>query len=370
MKALNSRTILPNTPISNLIALLFVFLFAGCETVSIDMTEVDKAYEEAKKAQMEKVELEKRILRERAEASETVQKATLDRVQKMANHNYEAQQINLRNPEQNRHTYLVDLNTKLAAANSPVSVEPSFIGEVEERMPEAEQAPTDQAAGELYKQLWEEAKAALAAERQARENKEKLVRQQEVELRASEKRVVEANNASLEKSRDAVKKALTRLSKKTQKLYKQLVWLFGLASIGSAVFGGFCFKGGNLRMGLYSLAGFGLFGFAAFLTVWLQEHQWVVWLLIVGGISAVVAAIVLRQGYQLRQKQLVGLAGKRDAITRFVTEGLKKNLTDFGMAANETMNDLDLNELEDFVDRVVAQAKADGIKVPAVLVED
>ena len=349
---------------------VFGFLaLAGCVTPTVDLSGVEKAHEAARKAQMEKAELEARFMREREDALKAEHKATMERVQQMANFNHEAQELNRRNPQQNRHTFLVDLNTKLVAANSPIPASSAFIAEAHERVPHVESAPTDNAAAEFYKGKWEEAAAAAKKEEALRREKEALIVTQNEKLREKEKEVVEKYNEGMEKAKTQLENSLKALSDRTAKLYRQLIWLFGLASIASGAFAAFCFYSGNGRMGLYALVGVGLFGGGAFLTVWLQSNQWVVWVLLGGGICTIVAAFVLKQGWNVRDKQFAALAGQREAIKRYVETTLGKQLSDFGLAASETLDDLDLTELDAFRDKVVEELKKKKMSIPQMLLD-
>jgi hypothetical protein len=329
---------------------------------------LEKAEAAVRQAQQEKFELEKQYILERERAAKAQHEASLQRVQFMANANYEAQQLNRRNPQQNRHTYLVDLNTALVAANSPVAVKPEFITEAEQRMPKVEQAATQEDAAAYYKGKWEEAVAAQQKEEQTRKEKEKVIVKYEDELRAKEKEVVVKYDEGMQTARDQLAAATKRVNEATAKLYRQLVWIFGLGALGSGGLAGFFFYSANPRMGIYAICGTVIFGAGAFLTVWLQDNQWVVWLVLLLGAGAVTAAFIARQGWNVRDRQLLSLSGKRDALARFLATSACQP-TELGLKANENLSDLDVHELEHLQERVVDYLQCRRLPVPHFLKE-
>jgi hypothetical protein len=114
--------------------------------------------------------------------------------------------------------------------------------------------------------------------------------------------------------------------------------------------------------------GAAIFGAGAFLTVWLRSHQWVVWVFLAVGVCAVAAAFIVKQGWKVRDTQLVGMAGKQDALARFM-ETAGAQISEFGLKAATDLQNLDLYELEDVQERVVAYLKTHELSVPAFLKE-
>jgi len=347
-----------------------VLLLGGClETLPTPKNDaLEKAEAAVQQAQQEKHELEKQYILERERAAKAEHDAMLLRVQQMANANYEAQLLNRRNPQQNRHTYLVELNTNLVAANSPVPVKPEFIQEAEERMPKAEQAATNVDAGAYYKGKWEEAVEAQKKEETMRKEKETVVVKYEEQLRTKDVEVEKKYNQGMQTARDELESAAKKVNAATAKLYGQLIWIFGIGALGSGVLAGFFFYTANPRMGIYSICGTAIFGGGAFLTVWLQSNQWVVWLILMLGVGAIAAAFIARHGWSVRDKQLLALPGKRDALDRLIATS---NCTpaDVGLKAGEKMNDLDVHELELVQEHVVAFLKSHRLPVPDFLKE-
>jgi len=344
-------------------------LLAACQTTPpLKNDALERAQATAQQAVQEKNDLEKQFLRDRLASVDSEVKATLARVQQMANANYEAQLLNRRNPQQNRHTFLVDQNTALVAANSPVPVKVDFIQEAEQRLPKVEQAATNEDAGAYYKGRWEAAVVAAGKEEQLRKEKEAVIADDEKRLRGKEQEVVRKFDEGMTTARDEMQQMAQKVSSATAKLYRQLIWIFGFAAIGAGALAGFFFYSGNPRMGLYVLGGAAIFGAGAFLTVWLQSHQWVVWLFLVVGVCAVAAAFIVKQGWKVRDTQLVAMAGKRDALARFL-DTVGGQISEFGLKAATDLQNLDLHELEDVQERVVAYLKAHHLSVPEFLKE-
>jgi hypothetical protein len=166
-----------------------MFLAACQTTPPLKNDALERAEATARQAVQEKNELEKQYLRERLAAVDSEEKATLARVQQMVNANYEAQLLNRRNPQQNRHTFLIDQNTALVAANSPLPVKPDFLQEADQRLPKVEQAATNEDAGAYYKGKWEAAVVAAGKEEQLRKEKEAVIADNEQQLRGKEQEV-------------------------------------------------------------------------------------------------------------------------------------------------------------------------------------
>lgn len=345
-------------------------LLSGClETLPPPKNDaLERAEAALRQAQQEKYELEKQYILERERTAKAQHEASLLRVQQMANANYEAQLLNRRNPQQNRHTYLVDLNASLVAANSPVPVKPDFIQEAEQRLPKVEQAATNEDAAAYYKGKWEEAVIAAQKEETARKEKEKVIVKYEQELRTKEKEVAAKFDEGMKTARDQLSLAARRVNEATAKLYRQLVWIFGLGALGSGVLAGFFFYTANPRMGVYAIAGTGIFGAGAFLTIWLQDNQWVVWLVLLLGVGTIVAAFILKHGWRVRDTQLTAMSGKRQLLERLMTaNGIA--LTECGLKAGDSLDRLELHELECVQERIVEILKKRNLPVPDMLKE-
>ena len=342
---------------------------SGCETLSPSKLVDDLKAEHAKveQALREKAQLETDFAETRIKLVQTEYDADMVRVQQMADANYEAQLANRRNPQQNNSTYIVETATSIVAANSPVPVSPGVMTEAAHRVELAEQAETTTEIDSYYKGKWEEAQQALAAAQAAREESAKIRAEQEKLLREKEGEIERRYRGGMEAAENTAQQLANQLNAMTQKLYKELVWIFAGAGVIAGGLAFWCFYTGNFRMGTYAIAGAGFFGAAAFLTVFLQENQWVVWVFGAVGLCALAAILIVKQGWLARNNQLVSFAGKRETLVRFIENDLGKKLQDFGLADGETLLSLDLHEVEQLQEKVVALLKAERRPVPDFL---
>lgn len=348
-----------------LIALATLLLLPACTTPpGVTVKELREEQAKVEQALREKAQLALELADQKIKAIETTHAATMGRVQQMADANYEAQLANRSNPAQNNSTYIVDKNTALVAANSPVPVTATAMREAEARVAQAQAAPSTSEIDTIYRIKWEDAEKALVKETTAKAELQRITNEQTEKLRLKEREVETRYREGMEKATTMGEKLLRQLDEQTQKLYAQLVWIFGGAGVLAGLLAFWCFYRGHFRMGYYGLAAAAFFVVAAFLTVWLQQNQWVVWVFGTIGVCGLAAMLIVKQGWLARNSQLVSFAGKRAALVRYIEQDLKKKLQDFGLAANETLETLDLHEVEQLQDKLVAELKQQGKPIP------
>jgi hypothetical protein len=310
--------------------------------------------------------------KEKEAALKEKHEAELQQVQTMTNQVWAANEANKRNPQQNKSTFLVRQYAELSLGASPKKPDPGFILKTEDELPKFESPEfSEQKIIDALKPYWgqvadEKMKAVATAasltqieQRQTAEldGVNKALAAKRTELVETSKKVTAAALAQLEQERDV------------QKFYQQLVWLFGGAAVlalGAAVFLG---MQGNVRMATYAGLAAAAFLGCTYLTIFLADNRWVLWVVFGGGVVCVAGTVILRQGYALRNTQLVGFAGKRAALVRYIQQEMKKTLQNFGLAEGETLDTLDLHEVEQLQDKVVAELEKTGVPVPAFLKE-
>jgi hypothetical protein len=293
--------------------------------------------------------------------------ADMKRAENAANNIYAARKANADNPQKNRETLLVDHFAELALVASPRSPNGAYVANLTQELPKLEDPKLSDE--ELVKRLHTEFEAIIkdnltsVAKQKAIDDLTVEQRQQlnqiDSKIGSDTKQVVDAHRSLTSKLVESLRKA-----NDTGKLYQQLVWLFGGCAALSLLAAGVCAYLGNPRMAMYAGMASGAFVACTFLTIWLDENRWVVWVVFGGGLALGLGTLILRYGWGVRDTQLRLIAGSRDEIRRLLNRK-GKTLEMLGFPHEATLNDLDVHDLEAVQDQLVKMHDAHVVVVPA-----
>lgn len=321
--------------------------------------------EEKRTALVEKQAVEKEA------ALKNLHNAQMERVKTMTDYVWAIEKTNAHNPVASNYKVLIGEYSQLSLAASPFKPSPEFQSKYQTQYQPLE-APTvtvQQIQDTLTKTEFNKVMAQVQTAALKQEDLNRLTDSQKAQLRAIEDQISSKKSELIAVTRKAydVTRAKLEDEQNTLKLYGQLVWVFGgcagLAVIAAAV----CCYLGNIRMATYAGLAAAAFTGCAFLTAEVSQNRWIIWVVFGGGTVFAAGTIFIRQGWGLRNNQLVGFAGKRSSLVRYIEIELKKKLQDFGLGPNETLDTLDLHEVEKLQDDLLAYLKKEKLPVPAFL---
>lgn len=361
--------------VASLLVVLILLPLGGCNTFDTLIKEqnsrINSLQTQLGELEGKRVEMIQQQAVEREGALTAVHNAKMEQVKSMTNYVWAIDQTNARNPVENNHKILIDQYAQLSLAASPERPAAEFQNLYREKYQPLEAATVSRQQIEdvLTRTEFLNVTQQVQATAVKKEDFNRLTQEQQKQLGDIEA-LIDAKRGELisvtRKAYDATRVQLER-EQDTAKFYQQMVWLFGGCAALAVVGAFFCGYTGNVRMAAYCGLAAAAFAGCAYLTIWLSENRWVLWVVFGGGVVCVAGVVFMRYGWGVRNTQLVGFAAKRATLVRYITVDLKKTLQDFGLATGEDINSLDLHEVEKLQDDLLAYLKNQGLPLPEFL---